>query len=227
MRILLLEDELELGEAVQKLLRQESYIVDWVKSGTDAWNYLNQNDVLYSVAILDWMVPGLSGLEVCRKVRSKQNTLPILILTARDSSIDKVEGLDAGADDYLVKPFGAEEFLARVRALQRRSPQFLAKTLEMGDVALHYGKLTVVQISTQLSVVLTPKEFQLIEFFLRHPNHCLTRLQLLDQLWDADTDPGSNVVAAQIRLLRKKLAEINCDKLIETVHGIGYRVNFN
>ncbi len=227
MRILLLEDELDLGEAVRRLLRQECYVVDWVQSGADAWTYLNQTDVLYSVAVLDWMVPELSGLEVCRRLRSRQNTLPILMLTARDTSADKVQGLDAGADDYLVKPFGAEEFLARVRALQRRSPQFQARQLQMGDLLLDYGQLTIGRIPMQQSITLTPKEFQLLEFFLRHPNQCLTRLQLLDQLWDADADPGSNVVAAQMRLLRRKLAEIGCDQLIETVHGIGYRFNFS
>jgi DNA-binding response OmpR family regulator len=225
MRILLLEDELDLGEAVRQLLRQERYIVDWVQSGEDAWHYLNQADVLYSVAILDWMVPGLSGLEVCRRVRSHHNMLPILMLTARDASTDKVQGLDAGADDYLVKPFGTEEFLARVRALQRRSPQFQARRFQIGDWVLEYGQMTIVHGPTARGVVLTPKEFQLLEFFLRHPNQCLTRLQLLDQLWDADADPGSNVVAAQIRLLRRKLAELGCDQWIETVHGIGYRFN--
>jgi DNA-binding response OmpR family regulator len=217
MRILLLEDELDLGEAVRRLLRQEGYIVDWVQSGADAWTYLSQTDVLYAVAILDWMVPEISGLDICRRLRSQPSTLPILMLTARDTSADKVQGLDAGADDYLVKPFGSEEFLARVRALQRRSPQFQARQLQMGDLLLDYGQLTIAQIPTQQSVVLTPKEFQLLEFFLRHPNHCLTRLQLLDQLWDADADPGSNVVAAQMRLLRRKLAAIGYDQLIETV----------
>jgi DNA-binding response OmpR family regulator len=123
MRILLVEDEIDLGNAIQRSLKQEKYVVDWVQDGREAWNYLDQKPTGYGVAILDWMLPHLSGLELCKRLRRDKNPLPVLILTAKDRIEDRVEGLDAGADDYLVKPFGMLELLARLRALQRRSPQ--------------------------------------------------------------------------------------------------------
>ncbi|CAN1213004.1 Response regulator transcription factor [Tumidithrix helvetica PCC 7403] len=125
MRILLVEDEIDLGKAIQRSLKQEKYIVDWVQDGIEAWNYLSGKETNYSVAILAWMLPHLSGLEVCKRLREHKNPLPVLMLTARDRIEDRVAGLDAGADDYLVKPFGMAELLARLRALQRRSAQIV------------------------------------------------------------------------------------------------------
>jgi DNA-binding response OmpR family regulator len=127
MRILLVEDEPDLGTAIQKVLSREKYVVDWVTDGTEAWNYLDVPLIHYTLAIFDWMLPGLSGIELCQRLRAKQNALPVLMLTARDSMQDKVIGLDAGADDYLVKPFGMEELKARLRALQ---PNFSPSSLE-------------------------------------------------------------------------------------------------
>ena len=124
MRVLLVEDEPDLGAAIKRTLNQHKYLVDWVIDGTDAWAYLEDSSAEYTVAILDWMLPGLTGLELCKRLRLKGNSLPVLILTAKDSMEDKITGLDAGADDYLVKPFGMGELLARLRALQRRSPLF-------------------------------------------------------------------------------------------------------
>lgn len=227
MRILLVEDEPDLGAAIQRTLKQEKYIVDWVQHGSEAWDYLENHWVTYTLAIFDWLLPGLSGIELCQKLRAKQSSLPILMLTAKDSMEDKVTGLDAGADDYLVKPFGMAELLARLRALQRRSQQLQPQQLQAGALILDYGTSSVfVQRSnTPITIPLTAKEFQVLEYLMKHPNQIISRDQIINQLWEVQAEPISNVVAAQIRLLRRKLAEYKCDDLIETVYGLGYRFN--
>ena len=227
MRVILVEDEPDLGAAIKRTLNQEKYVVDWVLDGTEAWGYLDQW-TQYTVGIFDWLLPGLSGLELCRRLREQKNFMPVLMLTAKDSLEDKVTGLDAGADDYLVKPFRKEELLARLRALQRRSPQFQPQQLQVGNLILDYGTSTVWFQSTLLAqqvIPLTNKEFQLLEYFMKHPNQIVTRDQIRNQLWDIGADPISNVVAAQVRLLRRKLGEIGSCRLIETVPNMGYRLN--
>jgi len=228
MRILLVEDEPDLGNAIKRTLNHEAYIVDWVMNGAEAWNYLENSWTEYTLAIFDWLLPGLSGLELCKRLRSHHNPLPVLMLTAKDSMEDKVTGLDAGADDYLVKPFGMAELLARLRALQRRSPQLQPQHLQVGHLALYYDSHTASfsdAAGNTHPIVLTHKEFQLLEYFMRHPNQILTRDSLLNRLWELGAEPASNVVAAQIRLLRRKLAQFGCQSLIETVYGVGYRLN--
>ena len=230
MRILLVEDEPDLGVAIKQTLNQHNYIVDWVLNGNEAWNYLEDSHLEYSLAIFDWLLPGLSGIELLQRLRGQNNPLPVLMLTAKDSMEDKVIGLDAGADDYLVKPFGMAELLARLRALQRRSLQLQPQQLTVGNLKLDYGTNTVkcTETSGETKVIpLTSKEFQLLEYFMRHPNQILTREQLLERLWELGSEPMSNVVAAQMRLLRKKLSEYGCDRLIETVYGLGYRLLIN
>lgn len=226
MKVLLVEDEPDLGAAIKRTLNQEAYVVDWLQDGLEAWSYLATGWKQYKLAILDWLLPGLSGLEICQKLRQQNNSLPILMLTAKDRMEDKVTGLDAGADDYLVKPFGIAEFLARVRALQRRSPQLQPQQLQVGNLILDYATRTLTnqELSGEGQVIfLTNKEFQLLEYFLKHPDRIVTRDQIIEQLWELGSEPLSNVVAAQMRLLRRKLAEIGSDCLIETVYGIGYR----
>lgn len=226
MRVLLVEDEPDLGAAIKRILNQEAYVVDWLQDGLEAWSYLATGWKQYKLAILDWLLPGLSGLEICQKLRQQNNSLPILMLTAKDRMEDKVIGLDAGADDYLVKPFGIAEFLARVRALQRRSPQLQPQQLQVGSFILDYATRTLTNqnLSSDRQVIfLTNKEFQLLEYFLKHPDQIVTRDQIIEQIWEVGAEPLSNVVAAQMRLLRRKLAEISGDRLIETIYGIGYR----
>lgn len=235
MRILLVEDEPDLGTIVQRTLSREKYLVDWVQDGTTAWDYLEDQWTEYTVAIFDWLLPGISGVELCQRLRQQNNPLPILMLTAKDRTEDMVAGLDAGADDYLMKPFVKAELLARLRALQRRgrslqqeSPYFNPDQLQVGRLLLDYTKSTICTTDDrgQLTVIpLTANEFRLLEYFMQHPNQILTRARLLTRLWDADTDPMSNVVAARIRLLRRKLADYGCDGIIETVHGFGYRLS--
>jgi DNA-binding response OmpR family regulator len=176
------------------------------------------------------MIPGISGLELCRRLRSHNNSLPVLMLTAKDRMEDKVAGLDAGADDYLVKPFGMAELLARLRALQRRSPKFMPQELTVGNLTLDYGNNIVVTknaLGNKEEIPLTNKEFQLIEYFMKHPNQIVTTEQIRYQLWEVSSEPVSNVVAAQIRLLRRKLAHSGGENMIETLHGMGYRLNLS
>lgn len=228
MRILLVEDEPDLGAAIKRVLNQEKYVVDWVMNGSEAWDYLDQEWTQYTLAIFDWLLPGLSGLELCQRLRAKKNSLPVLMLTAKDRMEDKVAGLDAGADDYLVKPFGMAELLARLRALQRRYPQFQPQQLQVADLILDYGNHTVYRFEAdgnKKEILLTNKEFQLLEYLIKHPNQIVTSDQIRNQLWEVSADTMSNVVAAQIRLLRRQLAQVDSAHLIETVHGKGYRLN--
>ena len=230
MRILLVEDEPNLGAAIERTLKHHKYIVDWVNNGNDAWSYLESNWTQYTLAIFDWLVPGLSGIELLKKLRAKNNPLPVLMLTARDRMEDKVTGLDAGADDYLIKPFGMAELLARLRALQRRSPQIQPQHLELANLNLDYGSQTVYHLTPagdQEKVLLTNKEFQLLEYFMKRPNQIVTSEQIRNQLWSMDAESFSNVVAAQVRLLRRKLEVVSCSNSIETLRGLGYRFNLD
>ncbi len=228
MRILLVEDEVDLGQAIKQVLISERYIVDWVSDGSQAWLCLENQWTDYTVAIVDWLLPGMSGLELCQKLRLHKNPLPVLMLTALGQPENRVAGLDAGADDYLVKPFIMEELLARLRALQRRSPQLQPPTLTVAgftlDVANNLLQVNLDQ-SAPLSIPLTTKEFQLLMYLMQNPNRIIPGSKLRQQLWDMDEEPISNVVAAQMRLLRRKLANHHCPCPIETVPGAGYRFN--
>lgn len=228
MRILLVEDEADLGLAIKQVLISERYVVDWVPDSTQAWLCLEKQWTDYTVAIVDWLLPGLSGLELCQRLRLHQNPLPVLMLTALGQSENRVAGLDAGADDYLVKPFVMEELLARLRALQRRSPQLQLPTLTVAGFTLDAAN-NVLQVNsdkcTPLVIPLTTKEFQLLMYLMQNPNRIIPGSKLRHQLWDMDEEPISNVVAAQMRLLRRKLANHGCPCPIETVPGAGYRFN--
>ena len=227
MRILLVEDEPDLGKAIQMMLVQEAYIVDWAQDGNEAWAFLESHWIQYTLAIFDWLLPGISGIELCQRLRSQNRTLPILMLTAKDQPEDTALGLDAGADDYLVKPFRKVELLARLRALQRRSPYLQPQQLQVGRLTLDYGtrQVTIAGADpTAKPMLLTHKEFQLLEYLMQHPTQIVTRDQILNQLWGADADTVSNVVAALMRQLRRKLAEQGYDNAIETLYGVGYRL---
>ena len=228
MRVLLVEDEPDLGAAVRRTLTQEAYIVDWAKDGMEAWSYLESQWTQYTLAIFDWLLPELSGVELCQRLRAQNSALPILILTARDSPEDAATGLDAGADDYLVKPFRKVELLARLRALQRRSPHFQPQQLQVGSLTLDYSTHAIGRVKTTgavQTVQLTHKEFQLLEYFMQHPTQIVTRDQILNQLWGLESDTVSNVVAALMRQLRRKLKDHGYDNPIETVYGVGYRLH--
>jgi DNA-binding response OmpR family regulator len=220
-----MEDEADLALAIQQALERQKYVVDWAQDGQEAWEYLQQPDT-YTLAILDWMVPRLSGLELCQRLRRQGHDLPVLMLTARDQMSDRVAGLDAGADDYLVKPFGMDELLARIRALLRRPSQRQAAVLARDGICLDYQAGTVTVLDAP-AVALTHKELQLLEYFLHHPNQILSHDQIRSRLWNLADASVSNVVAAQIRLLRRKLADCGRGHCIETVRGLGYRLNLH
>ncbi len=228
MRILLLEDEINLGAAIERTLKHHQYIVDWVTNGKDAWDYLETDLLQYTVGVFDWLVPQISGLELLQKLRQINNPLPVLMLTAKDRMEDKIIGLDVGADDYLVKPFGMEELLARIRALKRRSPQWQPQQLQVGNLLLDYGDRLlyyVINNEEKREIILTNKEFQLVEYFLKHPQQIVSSDLLRSRIWEMGSEAFSNVVAAQIRLLRRKLEAVGCDRAIETIRGLGYRFN--
>ena len=227
MRILLVEDEADLGQAIKQVLVSEKYVVDWVQDGVQAWDCLDSQWTDYTVAIVDWLLPKLSGLQLCQRLRLHHNPLPVLMLTALGQPENRVAGLDAGADDYLVKPFVMEELLARLRALQRRSPQLQPQTLTVGGFTLDYGNNV---LSFGLSqppqlIPLTVKEFQLFAYLMQNCDRIISGSKIRYQLWDLDEEPISNVVAAQMRLLRRKLAHYSCPCPIETIPGQGYRFN--
>jgi two-component system, OmpR family, Ni(II)-responsive and/or redox-responsive regulator NrsR len=228
MRILLVEDETDLGLAIKQVLIGEKYVVDWVSDGTQAWHCLESQWTDYTVAIFDWLLPGLAGLELCQRLRLHKNPLPVLMLTALGQPENRIAGLDAGADDYLVKPFVMEELLARLRALQRRSPQLQSSTLTVAGFTLDAAN-NVLQANSNSHppqfIPLTTKEFQLLMYLMQNPDRIIPGSKLRSQLWDIDEEPISNVVAAQMRLLRRKLAQHDCPCPIETVPGAGYRFN--
>jgi two-component system Ni(II)/redox-responsive regulator NrsR len=225
LRILLVEDEQELAGAVQSVLQRQGHVVDHCADGRLGWTLLNGEQARYELMIVDWMLPGLSGLELCRRSRKAGLELPVLLLTARTETADRVEGLDGGADDYLSKPFAMEELLARVRALQRRQPNYREPLLSSGLYVLDpdEGCLTVQRGEEATRITLSAKELQLMAYFMEHPQEIIPGARLRSQLWSLDEDPISNVVAAQVRLLRRKIASSGLPCPIETVPSKGYR----
>ncbi|NUN67006.1 response regulator transcription factor (plasmid) [Pseudanabaena biceps] len=228
MRILLVEDEQDLGSAIKQVLVSEKYVVDWVTDGAEAWNYFESQWTDYTLGIFDWLLPNLSGLDLCLQLRAKQNPLPVLMLTALGQPENRITGLDAGADDYLIKPFVMEELLARLRALQRRSPQIQPQILTVGVFTLNDANSALSihhHDQTVQTIPLTTKEFQLVAYMMQNPDRIISGSKIRNQLWDLNEEPVSNVVAAQMRLLRRKLASYGCDCPIETILSQGYRFN--
>lgn len=221
MKILLVEDEPEQLEPIQTMLSQVGYLVDGVEDGETAQWLISQKE--YDLLILDWMLPQVSGLSLCRQYRQAGKTAPVLILTAKDTTADKVTGLDGGADDYIVKPFDPIELLARIRALSRRSPLWQGDYLSAGDLKVHLTTLIVERGDHQIQ--LSAREFQLLEYFLRHPRQVLSRDQIEQYLWEWGSEPESNAITTAIRRLRQRLHSVGAADWIETVYGMGYSLN--
>lgn len=220
MRILVVEDEKDLNRILVKRLRLEGYAVDGCFSGTQALDYLAS--AAFDVVILDWMLPGISGLDVVRQIRQSASNVTVLMLTAKDHLDDRVMGLDNGADDYLIKPFATEELLARIRVLLRRSGSANRVILSVAD-------LTVDPLSRQVTrsnhpITLSPKEFAVLEVLMRHAGMVLSREVIQEKIAGFDAEIGSNLVDVYIRYLRKKIDEPFDHNLIHTVRGVGYVV---
>ncbi len=225
LRILIVEDEAELAAAIQAVLRADQHVVDHVAEGLGAWSLLRSDLASYDLVIVDWMLPGLSGVDLCRRVRGAGLTLPVLMLTALADTKHRVQGLDAGADDYLSKPFAMDELLARIRALQRRQPHYREPLLSAGSYVLDPAEscLTVEKPEGTTRIALSTKELQLMAYFMEHSREIIPGSRLRAQLWSLDEDPISNVVAAQVRLLRRKIASHGLPCPIDTVPSKGYR----
>ncbi|GBD24248.1 Transcriptional activator protein CopR [bacterium HR29] len=222
MHILLVEDERRLAAAVRRVLEEEGHVVDVVYDGEDGLYQALVEE--YDAIILDVMLPGKDGFSVARELRAKGRTTPILMLTARDAIPDRVAGLDAGADDYLVKPFALSELLARLRALDRRARMSASEphVLRVGDLELDLRAREARRQGRRIE--LTAKEFALLEALMRHPGQVLTRSQLLDMVWHYDAAIESNIVDTYIHYLRTKVDKDFEPKLIRTVRGAGYAI---
>jgi DNA-binding response OmpR family regulator len=221
MRILVIEDDIALNTSLKTSLESVGYAVTAFSDGIEGERHARINAMDYDVAVIDWMLPGMSGLDICRNIREQGLTLPILMLTGKDAVTDKVNALDAGADDYLTKPFSLDELLARIRALMRRPRDAQDTELEYGDIVLNTSTRKVFQNGRE--VPLTLKEFNILEYLARHPNQVLTRDEVLDHVWDYNFTSFSNIMDVHINNLRKKLSKENNVTYIETVRGVGYR----
>lgn len=220
MRILVVDDDRRLCSIIKRGLLEEAYAVDVAYDGEDGQYLAEVNP--YDLIILDIMMPKKDGLQMCRGLRAKGVNTPILMLTARDAVEDRVKGLDAGADDYLVKPFAFNELLARVRALLRREGMFKSPEIVVGDLVLN--TLTREVRRGDRTIELTTKEYVILEYFMRHPNVVVTRTMLEEHAWDYDFDSMSNLIDVYIRRLRSKIDADGENSLIQTVRGAGYRL---
>jgi DNA-binding response OmpR family regulator len=220
-RVLLVEDNKHLSDSLRMNLEDDGYVVDAAYDGVDG----EEMGLMpgYDVIILDIMLPGKNGLDVCRELRNHHVATPVLMLTARDALEDRVQGLDSGADDYLVKPFEVDELRARIRSLLRRESSNKSGLLQVADLVLDPATHTVKRAGDPID--LTAKEFSLLEYLMRHPNHLMTREMAEQHLWSSDHMVASNVVDVYIRRLRRKIDDPYEVKLLETLRGAGYRIH--
>jgi len=221
MKILLVEDDERILRPLAEALSDHNYAVDTATDGLAGWELIEAFP--YDLVVLDLMLPKLDGISLCHQIRQAGYTMPVLILTARDASSDKVIGLDVGADDYVIKPFDLKELLARIRALLRRGSGSTSPVLVWGELQLDPATCKVIYADRLLS--LTPKEYALLELLLRRNGGILTRNDILDHLWSSEEPPGQETVKVHIRGLRQKLIAVNAaNDFIETIYGLGYRL---
>ena len=222
MRVLLAEDDKRLGKLIKYMLEQNDITVEWITNGSDIYEYANYTE--YDILVLDWMMPGESGVDACARLRQDGYERAILMLTAKDTVEDRVMGLDAGADDYLVKPFEFDELLARLRALGRRSTQKIQQeVIEIGDFTLN--RTTKVLMRKDQVIQLSPREFQIFDLLAQNLGVVVPRDIILDRIWGLERDITSNNIDSYMKILRKKLMEVDDGSIaIKTVRGIGYRL---
>ena len=222
MRILIVEDNKKLADSISRGMRQEGYAADYLLDGLEGEKRMLVSHADYDILILDLMLPGKDGLEICANLRANGIMTPIIMLTAKDTVNDKITGLDTGADDYLVKPFSFEELLSRVRALGRRVRTTLLPNLKVGELTLDTSKQEVSMGNKKIN--LTLKEFRILEYFMSHPDQVVTRQKIIDHLWDFNFNPFSRVMDVHINNLRNKLESHTHGPTLETIRGVGYRL---
>lgn len=221
MKVLLAEDDKKLGRLIEYMLNQNKISVEWIQNGAEIFEYAKFSE--YDILILDWMLPNVTGIEACRNLRDAGYEKAILMLTAKDTIEDRVTGLDAGADDYLVKPFEFDELLARLRALGRRSTQRIQQDIiEVGEFTLN--RTTKVLMKKNQVIQLSPREFQLFDLLSQNLGVVVPREIILDRIWGLERDITSNNIDSYMKILRKKLSDVDGTISIKTVRGIGYRL---
>ncbi len=219
MRILLVEDEEGLSQALTEIFKKNRITIDAVLNGTDGLEYAETNP--YDVIILDIMLPGIDGITILKTLRENHNNVPVILLTAKDEISDKIEGLDAGADDYLTKPFSTDELLARVRALSRRKGDFKESAIVFGDLTLS-KKNCELQAKNGEAIKLSLKEYQILDLLFEHPHQVITKEQLIEKIWGGDSNAEYNNVEVYISFIRKKFENLKAKVRIRTARGIGY-----
>jgi len=218
MRILIVDDEQHLTDVLYKSLKEEGYSVDIAQDGTEGLEFARMN--VYDVIVLDIMLPGMDGINILNTIRNEGISTPVLMLTAKDTTEDKVKGLDTGADDYMTKPFELSEFMARIRALLRRDSSVKSTILKIADLEIDTVTRQVKRGNKE--IILTTKEYSLLEYMMRNAGRVLTRTQIADHIWDYDFEGFSNIIDVYIRYLRKKIDDESDNKLIHTIRGSGY-----
>lgn len=221
MKILLAEDDLSLGELIEYMLKKKGgYQVEWVTNGEDAYYYATTTH--YDVIIMDWMMPNGTGVEVCSRLRKQGYSGAILMLTAKDAVGDRIEGLDSGADDYLVKPFEIDELLARLRALSRRNyAPILEEEIQIQGLVLN--RLSHMVRSDQEEIQLSPREFQLLDLMVKNKGQVLPRAVILERIWGYDSEVAPKTIDATVKLIRKKLQSFGKQDLLQSIRGVGYK----
>ena len=222
MRILTVEDEPSISNFIRDGLEEEGFAVDVADNGKKGLQLALDNLEEYDVILLDWMLPGMSGIEICRNIRLENKVVPIIFLTAKDTVDDVVFGLESGANDYIRKPFSFEELLARIRVLMRKN-ETQSTIFSAGDIVLNIEKHTVTKKENQIE--LTQKEFSLLEYFLRNKGKVCRRTRIIEKVWDIHFDYDNSVIDVYINSLRKKLDEVGKPSLITTVRGVGYKID--
>lgn len=218
MRILVIEDEKKIADFMKRGLKEEGYSADISYDGKEGYLWASSGE--YDLVVLDLMLPGMDGVSLCRKLRNEHNLVPIIMLTAKDSVKDKVTGLDAGADDYLTKPFAFEEFLARIRVLLRKKSAVQTAKLQAGDLELDLVTHKVTRAGKDIE--LTAKEYSLLEYLMRNAGNVVTRTMISEHVWDINFDTYTNVIDVYINYLRNKIDRDHKNKLIHTLRGRGY-----
>ncbi|MCL4400227.1 response regulator transcription factor [Patescibacteria group bacterium] len=222
MKILIIEDNEKLASAIKRGLEQEGYAADYLLDGESGERKIESGIHEYDLVVLDVMLPKRDGIAVCKSWREKDIAIPVIMLTAKDTTEDKIAGLNCGADDYLVKPFSFDELVARIRALLRRPKEVLPNEIKIGDIVLDTATRKVTCAGKEIA--LTLKEFMVLEYLMRHPSVVVTRDELYDHAWDFAANPLSNTVDAHIKNLRKKIGRNRHEEILETIRGVGYRL---